>query len=415
MRPVTVAAVIVVVATLGAVVGVAVFGPPGTDSVTLEERWVSDTAREGEVNHHSPAVGLVDGRAIVYAPISARSDGGPCSLVALDADGGSGLWDHTVRSENCTIHAVADPTVADYDADGDPEVLVGTTDDVLLGFDARSGEEELRYGLASYGYTEPVVDDLTGDGSPEILIVDARGTVHAVRPNGTAVWTRDVDSYVWAAPAVADFDADGDREIAVGVGSGRIEVLDGDGTTVTNASEPIEDLLTTMAVGDTDGDPAVEIVATTRDGDVVAVDGATGESLWTRDLGDLAAVAEIVAVEGDPMVYATAGDGRLHALDAATGETAWTTTLTSEDVQMTPAPILGDLDGDDGPELVAVTNDGRVLVVDPASGDVFDSYRRGVTIWTSPAVADVDGDGADDVFVIYGDGRVVALSNASEA
>jgi outer membrane protein assembly factor BamB len=108
-------------------------------------------------------------------------------------------------------------------------------------------------------------------------------------------------------------------------------------------------------------------------------------------------------------VYATARDGELRSLDAATGETEWTTALTAADVQMAPPPSLGDLDGDGDPELVAVTNDGIVRVLDPGTGSVLATYERDASVYTHATLADLDADGRAEVYVPYGDGRVVAL------
>jgi hypothetical protein len=81
---------------------------------------------------------------------------------------------------------------------------------------------------------------------------------------------------------------------------------------------------------------------------------------------------------------------------------------------MTPPPSLGDVDGDGALELVAVTNNGIVSIVDPRSGEILDSYNRDVPIWVHPTLADVNEDSAAEVFVIYGDGRVVAFSSGTD-
>lgn len=71
---------------------------------------------------------------------------------------------------------------------------------------------------------------------------------------------------------------------------------------------------------------------------------------------------------------------------------------------------MGDVDGGGRPELVAVTNDGVVSVVDPRTSEVLDSYAREVPIYVHPTLADSDGDDPQEAFVVYGDGRMVALS-----
>jgi hypothetical protein len=73
---------------------------------------------------------------------------------------------------------------------------------------------------------------------------------------------------------------------------------------------------------------------------------------------------------------------------------------------MMPPPDVGDVDGDGRPEIVAVTNEGGVSVVNPRSGAVLATHEREASIFTHPVLADVDGDDAVEVFVMYANGRV---------
>ena len=411
MRARTAVAVLVVVGVLAGGVFLALGGPGSDTALTVE--WASDTDRDVRVNHHEPGAARIDGSGYVFAPVSGTRNSADCALFALDAASSERLWNHSVAPSQCAIHAVADPAFGDVDEDGTREVFVATTERRVTGFDPATGDREFAYELSSYGYSGPVVADFVGGDAPEVVVVDAKGEVSVVRENGTAVWTRQLDTYTFGQPAVADFDADGDPELAVGLaGGGELYLFEGDGSTAWHRPNATETGITWQATGNLDGDPAREVVAATRGGSVVAVDGRTGRTEWTRDFDSLAAVKALGDGDGDgrPEVYATAEDGVLRALDGATGETAWTTTLTTADVQMMPPPTLGDVDGDGDGELVVATNDGVVNVVEPGSGSVLATHSRDVIVYAHPQLADTDGDGADEIYVLYADGRVVALS-----
>ncbi|EMA45342.1 outer membrane protein assembly factor BamB family protein [Halococcus saccharolyticus] len=406
------AAVVVVVA----LAGTAVFGfsTVADSGGTLTERWVSNTTSATQSNHHAPAVGRVGGSSLVFAPVSGEFGTDQCALVAQNASDGSSRWQEPIPSANCTIHAVADPTFADFVGDDTKEVIATSTEQEVAAYRPRTGEQVFQYDLTDYGYTQPVVADLTGKETNELVVVDVQGTVFVLRPNGTAVWTETLSSYTWGQPTVEDFDADNRREIVVGTSSGQLVLFEHDGTTAWNRTRPFESSITWMTTGQADDDRATEIVTATVDGRVTAIDGERGAVQWQRDFGEFAAVHTLGDGDGDgdPEVYAVAKDGKLRSLNASDGSTEWTTTLTTESVQMMPPPVMGDIDNDTDPELVAATNDGVVSVVDPRSGDVLASYERGVPIYVHPTVADTDGDGAAEVYAIYGDGRVVALSYA---
>jgi outer membrane protein assembly factor BamB len=405
LRPRTVVVLFVLVVAVGGVgaFAVAQSGP------ALSERWVSDTESTVQGNHHAVAAARIDGRGWVFAPIGGRGGGSGCALVALDA-GGETVWRDPVPAANCTIHAVADPAVADWTGGEGPEVLAATTERRVTAHDPLTGEETFSHPLRDYGYTRPVVADATDDGDRNLVVLDVRGTVFVLDGN-EAVWNRSFGSYTWAQPSVLDADGDGDTEVLAGFDDGHVRAFDG-ATGEVEWNRSVGGPVTWLTVGDGDDDPAAEAVAATSDGRVVAVDGATGRVEWERDLGRLAAVRAFADADGDGVVevYATARDGVLRSLDARTGETEWTTTLTEGDVQMTPPPSLGDLDGDGNPELVAVTNDGIVRVVDPGTGAIRATYERDASVYTHATLADLDADGKAEVYVPYGDGRVVALS-----
>mgnify|MGYP006281333851 FL=1 len=405
-------------------VGTTGVGLPG-GAATETPLWTSDTDREIGGNHHAPAV--TEGR--VYAPLSGPGTEQGCELVSLHSSDGGVVWRAPV--DECTIHAVADPAVADADGDGTDEVLVATTADDLRVY-SQEGDLLRRSALADYGYTRPVVADLGGTAAPETVVVDVRGTVTAFDTAGTPRWEHALDDYVWARPVVADVDADGDTEVFVAQRDGTLSLLAPSVGGVDGATGDAESVEWAVGVGDdpavswvasgqADDDPALELWVATVDGGVYAVDGATGEVEWSRDVGSLASVGGFGDGDGDGAseVYVADNSGTVRALDAASGEVEWTTRVTDEAVQMMPPPSLGDTDGDDAPDLVVPAHDGSVTKLDPVDGTVQARYERPATpaetdagidrLFGRATLGDVDGDGDDDAVVVYADGTVVAL------
>lgn len=383
--------------------------PGAVEEVDLVERWRAGTSSI-EGNHHAAAAGRVDGQAVVAVPIGGHSGEHGCELLVVDGEGET-RWREPIPPEACTIHAVADPALADFVGDDRPELYASTTEDAVLGFDPVSGEQVFRYDLSDYGYSQPVVANVIGSDAPELVVTDVDGELSVVRPDGSVVWRRPLDAYSWAAPAVANFDAQGGKEVVVGLGNGTVLAFTPRGGVAWTAS--VGESITWTADANTDDDPAREFLVATAAGTVAAIDGASGEVEWTRSVATFAAVGPPVTVDGTTTVYATDSNGTLYALDGASGEPRWTTTLTDADVQMTPPPVVGDVTGDGAVDLVATTNDGQVLVVDPADGTVRARYSRDVPIYTHATLADTDGDGTQEVYVVYGDGRAVALTAQS--
>lgn len=404
---------LVLLVVLAGCSGVVTDTAPGTEGtggadVELVERWTAGTSSI-EGNHHAAAAGRVDGEAVVAVPLGGTRGETGCRLLALDGEGAT-RWEADVPVDACTIHAVADPTIADFVCDDTPELLVATTEEAVVAYDPLTGDVVFRYPLSNYGYTKPVVADVIGDATPELVVSDVDGTLAVVRPDGSTVWRRPLDAYSWSAPAVADFDDSPGEEVVLGLGNGTAIAFTPRGGVAWTTR--IEGAITWTGDGNVDADPARELLVATAAGEVAAMDGASGEVEWTRTVEKFAAVSPPADGDGDGSieVYATDASGTLYALDGATGETEWTTTLTDVDVQMTPPPVVGDVTGDGEPDLVATTNDGQVLVVDPADGTVRARYERDAAIYTHATLADTDGDGTQEVYVVYGDGRAVALT-----
>jgi hypothetical protein len=124
------------------------------------------------------------------------------------------------------------PVLADIDANGTLEVFVGTginftntngaafPGNAVYGVDSRGNDLPGWPYVTGPGSTDfrtpspPAVADVNNDGTPEILIGDFSGRLHAIRPNGTALWvTQAFSAPLFAAPVVLDVDSDNDLDV----------------------------------------------------------------------------------------------------------------------------------------------------------------------------------------------------------
>lgn len=160
-------------------------------------------------------------------------------------------------------------------------------------------------------------------------------------------------------------------------------------------------------------------------GHVRALAADDGALEWDAALGD-APVPGAVAL-ADELVFAASSDGELHALDRATGDEAWTTPVDEHPAAM----VWGSPVHVDGLVVLGVASDqeltgdtptfrGSVVAFDAASGDEVWRYRTsdadagdgpGVGVWSSPAV-DVD---AGRIYIGTGNNTAPPTSSRSDA
>lgn len=406
MRPLTVVVLAVLVAVLGGATVFALGGAP-TAGGDLSERWTSETPRDNQRNHH--AVGVGPAGETVVAPVSAVPGDGlaadACSLVRLDSGSGETVWKATVPPEDCYTHGLTQPAIADIDGNGNPEVVAVTTanNTTLVAYDGATGEELFSVSMPAYaGYSQPAVANLPATSGLDVVAVDIRGNVAAVDANGTVLWRQSLNETTYAEPVVADFDGDGTDEIAV---STRKE------TVVLSLSGDIEHRADvtgkTLATANVDDDSAIELFVT-QAGVVTALDGAELTVEWEEPIDGIPRVHAVGQRDGESTLYVAVSGQRVVALSAADGDRRWETQLETERSMM-PAPAVADVSGDGDSEVVAVTNGGTAVVLDPETGDELAAYERDVAVWTFPTLADLDGDGDAEILVRYGDGRVVVL------
>jgi hypothetical protein len=224
-------------------------------------------------------------------------------------------------------------------------------------------------------------------------------------------WPQTTGDNVDSSPALGDIDGDGDVEVVVGSWDDKVYAWHHDGLLVAGWPQTAgSDVYSSPALGDIDGDGDIEVVVGSRykvhawhhDGLLVAgwpqTTGSTVDS--SPALGDIDGDGDIEAVVGsrDDKVYAWHHDGSLVA--------GWPQTTGSA---VYSSPALGDIDGDGDIEAVVGSNDKKVHAWHHNGSDVTGWPKTtGSYVSSSPALGDIDGDGDLEVVVGSSDDKVHA-------
>lgn len=335
------------------------------DPADGETTWRTGVPAEDCFTHAltEPEIGDVDGDGTLEVLVSTTEH----ALVAYSATDGDEEW--RVPLSN---YGYGRPTIGNVTAAPGPEVV---TSDITGGLVVAHGNGTVawRANLSATGlsvrsvWTAPTVGDMDADGDPEVLVGTDGGTV-LLAADGTVEWTRaDGAEYL----ATAQVDDDPATEVFTAA-AGAVRAYDGTGDrewtrSLTNAR--------IRTVGDADGDGAAELFAGRPDGAVVALDAATGDTEWTTtvDTGDATVASPVLGDltgDGDTELVVAARTGTVAVLDPASGAEL---AAYERSVPVFTFPTLADVDGDDGAEILVRYGDGRVVALDyaaPAGGSL---------------------------------------------
>jgi hypothetical protein len=319
------------------------------------------------------------------------------------ADGST--WEEMWRNETLPSAAHSDrggaqPSLADLDGDGAPEVIIGNL--VLNGQTGAKLWDGLETvgptaGIGNNAFLGPVstVADLDRDGSPEVI---AGNTVYN-GVTGAEVWSYDygtanTDCFVGALPcdgynAIGDFDADDEGEVVI-VRSGEVFVLNHDGSLLHQVLLPRIDCGNNESgpptVADFDGDGRAEIGTAGADYYIVVDFDCTGDPLpaecdsenilWkvaNEDCSSRATGSSVFDFEGDgsaEVVYADEISFRVFS--GADG-----TVIYQDDTHLSNTRL-------EMPIVVDVDNDGKSEIVVPEPNHT-NGNLGGIEIWEDAA------------------------------
>ena len=321
------------------------------------------------------------GRIFVY-----KSNG---DVVALST-GGARLWTRSLRPEGEKDVAPGGGVALSGDI-----VYAATGYRSLAALNAASGQILWTVDLPTPARGAPVA------GNGLIVVVSQSNEVYAInQQDGTEAWNYiGIDETAGvlssANPAIT-----GGR-VVVPFSSGEITALDLktgepawiDGVTRGFRTQAVSGLADVSASPIVSGNT---VYATGVSGRTIAASLRSGERQWEQDLGSV----HTPVVSGNALFMVDLDD-RMVALDRKTGETLWATVLPRPERKKRrrnwAGPVLAN------GALVAVSSDGRMALVDAASGSIMATYDVNTDVYVAPIVAGgrlivLDGDDAVAAF-----------------
>jgi outer membrane protein assembly factor BamB len=275
------------------------------DGSTVSAVRASDGRQLWHVPDGSPTIAAADG--VVYIAIrggSTRND--CCTINATLGSDGTSLWQSSVIDESVSVLGASAGLV-----------YVGQLADVVTALQAADGQARWQYATGRRNLPNVATADsmmfISGAG-PESL-----GAVYALRPtDGELIWK-------WVAPPGSSYiyqPVVAQGLVYVGANDGHVYALrEQDGTPLWQYDTGTSDTFDRFR-------PAVssDIVYVEVNDSVAALGASDGMVMWRHSLGgenSTSSVRSLSPAVADGVVYASTTDGNLYALQAATGKELW--------------------------------------------------------------------------------------------
>ena len=219
-------------------------------------------------------------------------------------------------------------------------------------------------------------------GAGLIISATQAGRIVALSPsNGDIIWEHFDGSPFYASPAILS------NLVIVANGSGQIKGLE------VASGRP---LWAFQASGQVRATPACQdgmALVAALDGSMTLLDSRTGERLWQRSLGTSMSASPVLT---RGRAFAAGQEGAVFALSRTEGTHLWTT---KTDGQIAASPVLCDT------TLLVIDTDGRVTMIDAATGKVGAQLALGEAVFASPAISGawcVVGTRQSSIFLLEG-------------
>ncbi len=256
------------------------------------------------------------------------------------------------------------PTLSDLNKDGIPDVIVGTTEAGLVALNGKQGWKiwDTKDFTKGFVITAPIAIEINGDGVPDIIYATNEGWIYVVDgKKGWNIWRKKLEAIGYSS--LAYFEVNGIKAVIIVTKDNGIYALNVNNGKILWHS-PIKDaFISSPVLEDINKDKVSDIIVISKNGIVYAIDGATGDIIWTNnDVGDqVYTTPALYDFSGDKIkdiVYIT-GSGEIQVIDALTGHFLINYRVSNGDVFFA-SPVLGDINNDKLLDIVLVSKGGKI-------------------------------------------------------
>ena len=360
---------------------------------------------------------------------------------------------------NPNIGSGSAPTFIDIDDDGDFDLFIGISQGLIIYYLNTGTPDSPEWALVTSlfhsidvgGASNPTFADIDNDGDPDMFIGETDGNINFYHNDGflkIPLWTTITENYIYldvgyySSPAFADIDNDGDLDLFIGEDKGNIIYYRNDGT----ESEPewtfIDNEYYSINVaydssptfGDIDNDSDLDLYIGSRNGDMhfYQNDGTPEEPIWTfvsefLDLGSYVTPVFIdIDNDGDLDLYSGEADGDITFCknEGIPSSASWKIMYCTPDPGSFTSPAFTNIYGNGKKDLFIGEEQGNInyYIMDTTAINPYIKWIRmddnyggfDVGQYSTPVFADIDNDGDLDLFIGEGSGGINFWRNMTD-